>query len=116
MQQGSYVGGLIKRRMTGKPAPHAFRYWDKGTMAAVVPGFSVLQAMGIRMAGFLAFLVWGVVHIVFLAMPSNRVQTLFTWIWMMITRRRTDCLIIEPRALAKPPPHLPKPPVQLPGT
>src|SRR5262249_52062875 len=69
MQQGTYVGHLIHRRITRKAAPRAFRYFDKGTMAAIVPGYSILEAFGIRMAGFLAFLVWGVVHITFLAMP-----------------------------------------------
>jgi NADH dehydrogenase FAD-containing subunit len=109
MQQGTYVGRLITRRIAAKPAPSAFKYWDKGTMAAIVPGYSVLETMGIRIAGFFAFLVWGFIHIAFLAMPSNRVQTLFSWVWMMITRRRTDCLIIEPK-------RLPKPPLELPGT
>jgi NADH dehydrogenase FAD-containing subunit len=109
MQQGSYVGALVKRRMARKPSPRAFRYWDKGTMAAVVPGFTVLQGMGLRMAGFLATIVWAVVHIAFLALPSNRIRTLLVWTWTIITHRRTDCLIIEPKAL-------PKPPLELPGT
>jgi NADH dehydrogenase len=107
IQQGGYVGALIKRRMARKPAPRAFRYWDKGTMAAVVPGFTVLQVMKLRMAGFLASIVWAVVHIAFLALPSNRVRTVLVWMWTVTTRRRTDCLIIEPPAVPTPPRQLP---------
>src|SRR6266545_8280613 len=33
IQQGRYTGNLIYRRVTGKPAPAAFRYFDKGSMA-----------------------------------------------------------------------------------
>ncbi len=78
-------------------------------MAVVAPGFAILQGMGLRMSGFLATVAWAVIHVTYLALPSNRVRTLLVWMWTAITRRRTDCLIIEPKTL-------PKPPLELPGT
>src|SRR2546425_8394094 len=43
MQEGRYAGMLIRRRIEGKPASAAFRYFDKGTMAVVGKGFAVLH-------------------------------------------------------------------------
>jgi NADH dehydrogenase FAD-containing subunit len=108
-QQGTYVGALLERRIAGKPAPPAFRYRDNGTLAAVVPGFAVFQGRRMRTAGLFASLLWAVVHIAFLALPSNRIRTFLMWTWTVITRRRLDCLIVEPEVM-------PKPPVRLPGT
>jgi NADH dehydrogenase len=108
-QQGTYVGALLERRIAGKPAPPAFRYRDNGTLAAVVPGFAVFQGRRMRTAGLFASLLWAVVHIAFLALPSNRIRTFLMWTWTVITRRRLDCLIVEPEVM-------PKPPVGLPGT
>src|SRR6266478_4415271 len=44
MQQGRYVGKLIRRHLTGKRPPKPFSYFDKGTMAVVGKGFAVLQS------------------------------------------------------------------------
>src|SRR5258708_5601178 len=44
MQQGRYAGKLIARRLSGKPEPRPFRYFDKGNMAVVGKGFAVLQS------------------------------------------------------------------------
>src|SRR6185369_10434570 len=35
MQGGAYAGKLIHRRLTGKPAPPPFHYFDKGDMAVI---------------------------------------------------------------------------------
>jgi NADH:ubiquinone reductase (H+-translocating) len=74
MQQGRYAGRLIGRRVSGKPAAGAFRYFDKGNMAVVGKGFAVLQSGRVHLAGFVAWLVWAVVHLQFLGQSSLRVS------------------------------------------
>jgi NADH dehydrogenase len=72
MQQGRYAGRLIGRRVSGKPAAGAFRYFDKGTMAVVGKGFAVAVERGVHLAGFVAWLVWAAVHLQFLGQSSLR--------------------------------------------
>jgi NADH dehydrogenase len=96
IQQGRYVGRLIAGRLKGKPAPPAFRYFNKGNLATVGRNFAVMEAFGIRTAGLFAKLVWAFVHIQFLVLTSSRIGTLFRWSWKLLTRQRLARLIIEP--------------------
>src|SRR5262249_9359287 len=107
LQQGDYVGAVIEQRVRKGPAPRPFHYRDKGSLAAVGRGYAILQGMGIRPAGLFAHLVWAFVHIMFLALPAQRAQTIFVWVWTALTHRRLDCLIVEPTspAMLAPPKH-----------
>jgi len=96
IQQGRYVGRLIAGRLKGKPAPPAFKYFDKGNLATVGRNFAIMQAFGIRSAGLFAKLIWAFVHIQFLVLTSSRIGTLFRWSWKLLTRQRLARLIIDP--------------------
>ena len=97
MQQGRYTGKLIDRRLSGKPAPHPFRYFDKGTMAVVGKGFAVLQSGAIHLAGFLAWLAWAGIHIQFLATTNLRLSVFVQWAWTYLTGQRGSRLIVNHR-------------------
>jgi NADH:ubiquinone reductase (H+-translocating) len=94
MQQGKYVGSVIVARLTHEDAPPPFRYFDKGNMAVVGRNFAVLQIGGFHRAGFGAWLVWGAVHLLFLAAPGNRIRVVAQWIWSYLTRQRGSRLIL----------------------
>ena len=81
MQQGRYAGRLIERRVTGKPEPPPFRYFDKGTMAVVGQGYAVLQTGKLHLKGLIAWLAWAGVHIMFLAQPGLRFSVFLQWMW-----------------------------------
>ena len=95
IQQGRYAGRLIARRITGKPAPRPFRYFDKGTMAIVGKGFAVLQTGGIHVSGFPAWLAWAAVHLEFLAQSNLRVSVFVQWVWTYLTGQRGSRLIVN---------------------
>jgi NADH dehydrogenase len=95
MQQGSYAGKLIRRRVLNKPAPRPFSYFDKGNMAVVGKGFAILQSGPIKMSGYLAWLAWAGIHIQFLAMPSMRLSVFLRWIWTYVTGSRGSQLIVN---------------------
>ena len=99
IQQGRYVGRLIAGRLKGKPAPPAFKYFNKGNLATVGRNFAVMEAFGIRTAGLFAKMVWAFVHIQFLVLTSSRIGTLFRWSWKLLTRQRLARLIIEPEPM-----------------
>jgi NADH:ubiquinone reductase (H+-translocating) len=95
MQQGRYVGRLIARRITNKPEPRQFRYFDKGNMAVVGKNFAVLQSGKIRLSGFVAWIIWATVHLQFLAAPSLRVTVFVQWVWTYLTGQRGSRLIVN---------------------
>jgi NADH:ubiquinone reductase (H+-translocating) len=95
MQQGRYAGHLISRRVSGRNAPEAFRYFDKGNMAVVGKGFAVLQSGKVHMSGFLAWRAWAAVHLQFLAQSSLRVSVFVQWVWTWITGQRGSRLIVN---------------------
>jgi len=94
LQQGKYVGSVIAARIAGDPAPPPFSYFDKGNMAVVGRNFAVLQVGHFRRAGFTAWLIWGAVHLLFLAAAGNRIRVIAQWIWSYLTRQRGSRLIL----------------------
>jgi NADH dehydrogenase len=100
MQQGRYVGKSIHRRIIGRPQLPPFRYWDKGNMAVVGKGFAVLESGKVRLSGLFAWLVWGGVHLQFLAQRNLRVAVFLQWVWTGVTGQRGSRLILNSRASA----------------
>jgi NADH dehydrogenase len=95
IQQGRYAGLAIYRRVARYSAPGAFRYFDKGNMAVVGKGFAVLQSGKVQISGFLAWLAWAGVHLLFLAQSSNRVSVFVQWVWTYLTGQRGSRLIVN---------------------
>jgi NADH dehydrogenase FAD-containing subunit len=95
MQQGAYAAKSIFRNVLQKPALPPFRYFDKGNLAVVGKNFAVLQSGRVGMSGFLAWLVWALIHIQFLSENSLRFSVFLQWIWTYISGKRGDRLIIE---------------------
>ena len=113
IQQGRYTGNLIYRRVTGKPAPAAFRYFDKGNMAVVGKGFAVLQSGKVHLSGFLAWFAWAGVHLQFLAQSSLRVSVFVQWVWTYITGQRGSRLIVNHYGATRTKPFLAQAPPEL---
>jgi NADH dehydrogenase len=98
IQQGHYAGNLIHRRLSGKPTPAAFSYFDKGNLAVVGKGFAVLESHKVRLSGFPAWLVWVAVHWQFLGESSLRLSVLVQWAWTYVTGQRGSPLIVNHHA------------------
>lgn len=93
MQQGRYVADLLIRRVKGETEPRPFRYVDKGTMATIGRGRAVADTGWFQFSGFLAWLAWLFIHILYLAQFSNRILVIFQWFWNYITKNRSARLI-----------------------
>jgi NADH:ubiquinone reductase (H+-translocating) len=98
MQQGRYVAKLIHNRITGRPVPGPFSYFDKGTMAVVGNGFAVLQSGKVQVSGSGAWLTWAAVHLQFLATSSLRLSVFLQWVWTYVTGQRGSRLIVNHHA------------------
>jgi NADH dehydrogenase len=98
MQQGRYAAKSIFRKVTGHPALPPFRYFDKGNLAVVGKNFAVLQSAGVQLSGFVAWLVWALIHIQFLADTSLRFSVFQQWVWTYLSGKRGARLIVRPRS------------------
>ena len=92
MQQGRYIARVLRLRRAGKPAP-PFHYRDKGTMATIGRAKAVVDLRGFQFAGFLAWITWLFVHLMFLIQFSNRVLVMLQWAWHYTTRNSPARLI-----------------------
>jgi len=97
MQQGRYVGKVIRHRLASRPAPSPFRYFDKGNMAVVGRNFAILQSGRVKLSGRLAFLAWAGIHLGFLAQASLRLTVFVQWMWTYLSNQPGSRLIIEHR-------------------
>lgn len=88
IQEGQYVARVIRRRVTGEPAPKPFWYWDKGDLAIVGRTYALADLRFVRFAGLLAWLLWAAVHIYFLIGFANRFFVTTQWAFAFVTKRR----------------------------
>jgi NADH dehydrogenase len=84
----------------------SFSYFDKGNMATIGRRSAVLEAFGIRLVGYLAWVGWLVVHLMFLVGFRNRVVVFLNWAYSYITYDRGLRLITgyKPEELKPPTP------------
>jgi NADH:ubiquinone reductase (H+-translocating) len=101
IQQGQLAAENILRHLRGETLL-PFKYQDKGSMATIGKSAAVAQIGGLKFTGFLAWLVWLVVHIMQLVGFRNRVLVLINWGWNYILGERGVRLITdEPRETVK---------------
>ena len=93
MQQGVHTAANIGRALRGLPL-QPFRYRDKGAMATIGRNAAVARIGGRLYTGFLAWLIWLVVHIAFLIGFRNRLGVLLNWAWNYIFYERAVRLIL----------------------
>jgi len=79
IQEGKYVGRLIRERLAGRTDVKPFKYNDKGSMATIGHKAAVADAFGRKFTGIPAYLMWGLVHVAYLVGWGNRVGTIYTW-------------------------------------
>ncbi len=77
-------------RYAGRPA---FHYWDKGSLATIGRAAAVAQFGKIHISGFMAWLSWLFVHILFLIGFRNRLLVFIQWAWSYVTYERSARLI-----------------------
>jgi len=96
MQMGRYVGRIIQgasRRRGNEPPPPPFKYWDKGTMATIGRSAAVAQVGALQISGWLAWIGWLLIHLVFLIGFRNKIAVLWQWAYSYFTYKRGSRLI-----------------------
>jgi NADH dehydrogenase len=97
MQQGRYVGRVIRNRIAEKTF-HPFHYHDRGSMAIIGRASAVAHIGRLQFAGFTAWLMWLFVHLIYLIEFENKVLVLIQWGWYYFSRNRAARLITGDKA------------------
>jgi len=109
VQQGKYAASAIIQQVTNQGASlQPFRYHNKGSLATVGRSYGVADLGWMRFTGFLGWLFWIVVHIMFLVGFRNRFLVAFQTMWGFLTYQRGARLITFDKATKAKVKELPK--------
>jgi NADH dehydrogenase len=103
IQGGKYVAKAIKAELKGaNPAEREpFQYFDKGSMATVSRFSAVAQIGRLEFGGFIAWLAWLVLHLVYLVGFKTKITTLLSWTVTFLSTHRGNLTITEQQAYAR---------------
>lgn len=96
MQQGQLVAKNILRHIRNQPQ-QPFKYIDKGSMATIGRNRAVVELKNLKLNGFIAWLMWLFVHLLFIIGVRNRFTVMWDWAWSYITREQPLRSIIVAR-------------------
>lgn len=95
MQQGRLLADNLLKIIKGKKDEmKPFKYFDKGSMATIGRNQAVVNIKKFNMSGFLAWMTWMFVHLLFIAGYRNRLMVLMTWMSSYFSYDKSNRLII----------------------
>ncbi len=92
IQQGRYVGKIIRRQVPKKKRP-PFKYFDKGGVATIGKNKAVGFFRGMHFEGIFAWLIWGFIHIFYLVSYRSKFAVMLNWVFHYIKSIRGARLI-----------------------
>lgn len=96
IQEGRHAGAEIARLLRGDPT-RPFHYLDKGRMAIIGRSVGIAELsprlLGVRARGYIGWLAWLLVHLVYLPGYRNRVGAMLDWAQNYFTWERHTRLI-----------------------
>jgi NADH dehydrogenase len=91
-QAGRRAAANVARRIEGQPTK-PFHYYDPGNMATIGRNAAIADFGFLRVSGYLGWLLWLFVHILFLIGFRNRVSVMMQWAAAYLTHQRSVRLI-----------------------
>jgi NADH dehydrogenase len=94
IQQGEHLAKNIIHILKGEPTV-PFKYIDKGTLATIGRNKAVADLGPLHFKGFIAWLLWGFVHILSLAGFSNKTNVFLTWFLNYFNKNSDNRLVVR---------------------
>ncbi|KUH88754.1 MULTISPECIES: NAD(P)/FAD-dependent oxidoreductase [unclassified Mycobacterium] len=103
IQGGRYAANAIRAELKGADpaAREPFQYFDKGSMATVSRFSAVAKIGPLEFGGFIAWLAWLVLHLVYLVGFRRKITTLLSWTVTFLSTQRGNLTITEQQAYAR---------------
>ena len=111
-QMGAHIAMLLKEEVRLENTRFAarkydlrplFKYADKGMMAIIGKNTAIVKAGRITMNGFIAWIAWLLIHILFLIGFRNKLSVLLGWAYAYIVNNPEARIIVHPPASMGPP-------------
>jgi NADH dehydrogenase len=93
MQGGQYAATAILRKVKGQRELPAFHYFDKGSLAVIGRAAAVADVFGAHLSGLIAWLVWALIHLMYLVTFQSRLLVFIQWAIQDLTFSRGARLI-----------------------
>jgi NADH:ubiquinone reductase (H+-translocating) len=90
MQGAKFSAAKIRARLEDKPEKERFEYFDKGSMATISRFRAVANVGKLELRGFLAWIAWLFIHILYLVGFQEKISTLGHWAVAFIGRSRAE--------------------------
>lgn len=94
IQQGKHLADNFKRLISNKK-PVPFKYKDQGSMATIGRNKAVADLWGLKVGGFIAWLIWMFVHLISIIGFRNKLIVFSNWVWNYFTYDKGTRLIIR---------------------
>lgn len=88
MQEGRHVARIIEGELNGETERTAFVYLDKGSMATIGRSAAVAMMGPLHLTGFVAWLGWLFIHLIFLVGFRSKIAVLWQWFYGYLTYKR----------------------------
>jgi NADH dehydrogenase len=95
IQQGKNLAKNIRRMEKGKELK-PFRYTNLGSMATVGRNKAVAEFAKFKLKGFIAWLMWLIVHLRSILGVRNKILVLLNWTWNYVTYNQSLRIIFYP--------------------
>jgi len=85
IQQGHSIGRKLRHLVEGAADNKPFHYFNKGILATIGRSRAIAQTGNIKIAGWIAWLAWLFIHIMYLIGFRNKISVLLQWAWAYFT-------------------------------
>ncbi|HEV8051902.1 MAG TPA: NAD(P)/FAD-dependent oxidoreductase, partial [Parachlamydiaceae bacterium] len=92
IQQGNYVAKIIGGQIPPSQRK-PFVYFDKGMMATIGKAKAVAMVGKLKISGYLAWLAWSLIHVVYLISFASRFLVMSEWMFLYFSNQRRIRLI-----------------------
>ncbi|MGY1841044.1 MULTISPECIES: NAD(P)/FAD-dependent oxidoreductase [unclassified Modestobacter] len=90
IQGGRFAAEAVAARVAGRPTKPEFHYFDKGSMATISRFHAVADTWKFQFGGFIAWVLWLVVHLMYQVGFKNRFSTVVHWAVSFLGRGRSQ--------------------------
>lgn len=90
IQQGKLVAENILNETSKN-----FSYRDKGSMATIGRSAAIVEIGKLKLSGYIAWLIWLFIHVVFLISYKNKFSVVLEWLWSYTTLQKRARVMIK---------------------
>jgi NADH dehydrogenase len=96
-QQGTHAAKNLVRLLSGKPS-RRFRYFNFGSLVSVGEHFAAVHLLGVKLSGFVAWVIWRTLYLAKLVGFSNKIRVMLDWSLDLLIERSISQIQTRPPA------------------